>query len=59
MKHLDKELLIVIFVLFALSLWQRLEYEDLVEEYVTFSRSIDTNCICDKIAQGTKTKDKK
>lgn len=59
MKNLDKELLIVIFVLFALSLWQRLEYEDLVEEYVTFSQSIDSNSKCDKIAQGTKTKGEK
>lgn len=56
MVNLDRDLLIIIFVLASLTIWQRIEYEDLVEEYVTFSRSIDTNCICDKIAQGTKTK---
>ena len=59
MVNLDRDLLIIIFVLASLTIWQRIEYEDLVEEYVTFSRSIDTNCICDKIAQGTKTNGEK
>lgn len=59
MKHLDKELMIVILGMAVCLVIQRLEYESLLEDYITFSQSIDSNSKCDKINQEAKTKDEK